>query len=124
MYKQRVPYHIRLSPIFSVKISTYYSKNLAFSTNKILIALLIFSNGSFFLNFLISPPYRNLDPLTRSNLIWDTVYLNNIERTIFVWSKLIIIQNTDYSTYCIYYLPNISFLIELEMREVITNSSF
>ena len=30
---------------------------------------------SVFLNFLIYPPNCNLDPLTRSNLMWDTLYL-------------------------------------------------
>ena len=35
---------------------------------------LIFQNNSFFLNFLICASTRNLDPLTQSNLMWDTLY--------------------------------------------------
>ena len=56
-----VPYHIRLSPSFNAKINTKYLMNLAFSGRK--FSYLILQNNSFFLNFLISPENRNLDPL-------------------------------------------------------------
>ena len=72
---QSVPYHIRLSPIFNAKKHTYYSKNLAFSAKNCYQPYQIFQNDSFFLNFLICPPNRNLDPLTWSNLMWDTLYM-------------------------------------------------
>ena len=34
----------------------------------------IFQIDLFFLNFLICPPNCDLDILTRSNLMWDTLY--------------------------------------------------
>ena len=48
-----------------------------FLQKKIPIVLLNCSKWFFLLKFLICPSNRNLDPLTRSNLLWDTLYLKN-----------------------------------------------